>query len=37
MAKDTDMPLVVFNLNEAGNIKKAIEGQQIGTLIKGSK
>ncbi|OIL00990.1 uridine monophosphate kinase, partial [Oenococcus oeni] len=37
MAKDTDMPLVVFNLNEAGNIQKAIEGQDIGTVIKGSK
>ncbi|EHN59554.1 UMP kinase [Oenococcus kitaharae] len=37
MAKDTDMPLVVFNLNEPGNIKKAIEGQNIGTVIKGSR
>lgn len=37
MAKDTHMPLVVFNLNETGNIKKAIEGQDIGTVIKGTR
>ncbi|MDN6899723.1 UMP kinase [Oenococcus sicerae] len=37
MAKDTHMPLVVFNLNETGNIKKAIEGQDIGTVIKGAR
>mgnify|MGYP004586287101 CR=1 FL=1 len=34
MAKDNGIPLVVFNLNQPGNIKRVIEGQKIGTLIK---
>lgn len=35
LSMDNDIPLIVFKLNEKGNIKKAILGEQIGTTIKG--
>ena len=33
MCMDNKIPIIVFNMNEGGNIKKAVEGQQIGTLV----
>lgn len=29
--------VVVFDLNKAGNIAKAIKGEKVGTLIEGSR
>ncbi|KRL64018.1 UMP kinase [Lactobacillus psittaci] len=37
LSMDTDIPLVVFNVNTEGNIKKVIEGENIGTVIRGGK
>lgn len=37
LSMDNNIPLMVFNVNEAGNIKKVIEGENIGTVIKGGK
>lgn len=37
MCMDNDMGLVVFNMNEPGNIVKAARGDVIGTTIKGEK
>ncbi|WP_054668900.1 UMP kinase [Lentilactobacillus senioris] len=34
LSMDNDIPLVVFNLNEPGNIKKVISGDNIGTTVK---
>lgn len=31
---DNDMPILVFNLLTEGNIKRAVNGEQIGTLVK---
>jgi uridylate kinase len=33
MCKDNDVDLVVFSMNPAGNIKKAVLQEKIGTLI----
>ena len=33
MCMDNNMELVVFNMNENGNIVKAIKGETIGTVI----
>jgi uridylate kinase len=30
---DNNMPVIVFNMNELGNLKKIIEGKQTGTLV----
>ena len=32
---DNDIELLVFNMNESGNIKKAVAGEKIGTIVKG--
>lgn len=37
LSMDNNIPLIVFNVNEAGNIMKVIEGENIGTVIKGGK
>ncbi len=34
MCMDNDIDLVVFNMNEEGNIKKAILEEKIGTVVK---
>jgi uridylate kinase len=32
---DNEMPIVVFDMTEPGNIARAVRGEQIGTLISG--
>jgi uridylate kinase len=34
MCKENEIPIIVFNMNEKGNLKKLISGEKIGTLIK---
>lgn len=34
LAKDYKMPILVFNILKYGNIKKAVLGENVGTLIK---
>jgi len=35
MARDNDLPIVVFNLYEEGNIRRAANGDKIGTTVQG--
>lgn len=35
LCRDNNIPIIVFNVIEDGNIKKVVEGQNIGTLVKG--
>lgn len=35
LSMDNDIPLVVFNLNQPGNIKKVVLGENIGTTVRG--
>lgn len=37
LSMDNNIPLVVFNVNKPGNIKKVVMGDNIGTVIKGDK
>lgn len=37
LSMDTNIPLVVFNVNKPGNIRKVVEGERIGTIIRGNK
>ncbi|WP_125766297.1 UMP kinase [Lapidilactobacillus wuchangensis] len=37
LSMDNDIPVVVFNMNEPGNIKRVVEGENIGTTIEGGK
>lgn len=34
MCKENDLPIIVFNMNEKGNLKKLLTGEKIGTLVK---
>ncbi len=34
MCKENELPIIVFNMNEKGNLKKLVSGEKIGTLIK---
>ena len=34
LCKDNKMKLIVFNMNEQGNIVKAVKGEKIGTLVR---
>jgi len=33
LCKDNDIPILVFNINEDGNILRAVMGEKIGTLV----
>jgi uridylate kinase len=33
MCRENNMPLVVFDMNKPGNLKKLVEGDKIGTLV----
>jgi len=35
MCKENDLPIIVFDMNTPGNLKKIMEGQDIGTLVVG--
>ncbi|HEX6922243.1 MAG TPA: UMP kinase [Bacillales bacterium] len=35
LCMDNDIPLVVFSITENGNIKRAVLGESIGTVVKG--
>lgn len=35
LCMDNDIPLIVFSISEEGNIKRVVEGQVIGTTIRG--
>jgi uridylate kinase len=34
MCRENELPLIVFNMNVRGNLKKLISGEKIGTLVK---
>jgi uridylate kinase len=35
LAMDKGLPIIVFNLTKKGNMKKAVVGEETGTLVKG--
>ncbi|MBE9531909.1 MAG: UMP kinase [Proteobacteria bacterium] len=37
LCMDNNLPIVVFNIKDKGNIKKAVMGEKIGTLVSGTK
>ena len=34
MCRENELPIIVFNMNEKGNLKKLISGEKVGTLVK---
>jgi uridylate kinase len=37
LAMDNEMPIVVFDMTQPGNIARAVRGERIGTLISGDR
>ncbi|MDZ5473449.1 UMP kinase [Bacillus sp. 31A1R] len=37
LCMDNDIPLIVFSIMEQGNIKRAVMGETIGTIVRGKK
>ncbi|MCD6525647.1 MAG: UMP kinase [Desulfuromonas sp.] len=35
LCMDNDLPILVFNLTQPGNIKRVVLGEEIGTIVKG--
>lgn len=35
LCMDNDIPLIVFSITEEGNIKRVVEGEDLGTIIRG--
>ena len=33
LCKDNNLPIIVFNLRDKGNVKRVVMGEEIGTLI----
>ena len=33
LCKDNNMPMIIFNMNRPGNIRRVIEGEKIGSLV----
>ena len=34
LCRDNKLPLVVFNMNNTGNIVRVVKGEKIGTTVK---
>lgn len=37
LCMDNNLPIIVFNLLKPGNIRRVVEGKQVGTLVKAAK
>ena len=33
MCKENNLPIIVFDMDTVGNLKKVIAGEEIGTLV----
>ena len=34
LCRENDLPVIVFNILEDGNIKRMVNGEEIGTIVK---
>ncbi len=34
LCQENNLPIIVFNINEAGNLRRIIDGERIGTLVR---
>src|ERR1700757_2382632 len=37
LCKDNDLPIVIFNLNQRGNIQRVVMGEKIGSMVSAEK
>ena len=34
LCKENNVPIIVFNMNKPGNLKKVVTGENVGTLVE---
>ena len=34
LCKDNDLPMIIFNMNQPGNIRRVVMGEKVGSLVK---
>ncbi len=37
LCRDNNLPIIVFDLNRPGNIKRAVLGEKVGTIVRGRR
>jgi uridylate kinase len=35
LCRENNLPIIVFNLNVAGNIRRVVLGEKVGSLVNG--
>ena len=35
LCMENELPIIVFDMNEQGNLLKVVTGEKVGTLVKG--
>ena len=33
LCKDNNLPMIIFNLNQPGNIRRVVSGEKVGSLV----
>jgi uridylate kinase len=33
LCKENKLPIIVFDMNKKGNLKKVVDGEKVGTLV----
>jgi len=33
LCKDNNLPLIIFNMNQPGNIRRVVLGEKVGSLV----
>jgi len=36
MCRDNNLPIIVFNLNQPGNLQRVVTGEKVGSLVSTS-
>ena len=34
LCKENKLPIIVFDMNKKGNLKRLVEGEKVGTLVE---
>ena len=34
LCKENDLPIIVFDMDTPGNLKKVLDGEQVGTIVR---
>jgi uridylate kinase len=35
LCQENELPIIVFNMNKPGNLRRVVTGEKVGTLVKG--